>query len=194
MILNGLVASSALAESQLWQCIELKFVAAAAGTPWALVSEQSCAAGKVRAVTGNGTVDLVTSAQAQVICKPDSGVLSTEQTAIAADLVTLLTNVPAAADGARSIVAVVGGLSGLGKVLAAEVAWAGIGTAAANTAVFLREDGPAVVATSETSAALSDGIVFWPAAGACVVAFAIPDVLDVPAAGAPVTLKIWLKP
>lgn len=194
MILNGLVASAALGESQLWQCIELKFTAAAAGTPWSLLAEQAMAAGKVRAVTGDGAVDLVTSAQAQAICRPDSGQLSSEQSAIAADLVTLLTNIPAAADGARALVAVVGGLSGLGKVLAAEVSWAGIGTAAANSAALIREAGPAVVATSETSVALSDGIAFWPAAGACVVAFAVPDVLDVPAAGAPVTLKIWLKP
>ena len=194
MILNGYVASSGLGESQNWQCIELKFTAAAAGTPWSLLVGQQEAASKVRAVTGDGAVDLVTSAQAQAICRPDSGQLSAEQTAIAADLVTLLTNVPAAADGARAVVAVIGGLSGLGKVLAAEVCWSSIGTAAANTSLVVREAGPAVVATSETVPALADGILFWPSAGVCVVAFAISDVLDIPASGAPVTLKLWLKP
>jgi hypothetical protein len=198
MILNGLVASAALGESQNWQCIELMFTAAAAGTPWSLLSEQSGAAQKVRAVTGNGTVDLVTLAQAQALVASDAGTLrqvkQAELDAIAADLVTLLTNIPTAADGARSLVCAVGGLSGLGKVLCAEFSWAGIGTGGANSAVFVREVGPAVVATSATSVALSDGIIFWPAAGACVVAAAIPDVLDVPAAGAPVTVKIWVKP
>lgn len=194
MILNGYLASSAVGESQNWQQIELLFTAAAAGTPWTLLVGQQEAAAKVRAVVGDGSVDLVTSAQAQAICRPDSGQLSAEQTAIAADLVTLLTNVPAAADGARAVVAVVGGLSGLGKVLAAEASWSSAGTGAANSAMILREAGPAVVATSDTSVALSDGLAFWPAAGVAVVAFAIPDIADVPAAGAIVSLKLWIKP
>lgn len=198
MILNGLVASAALGESQNWQCIELKFTAAAAGTPWSLLTEQLGASQKVRAVTGDGSVDLVTLAQAKALVANEAGsarpAQQTELDAIAADLVTLLTNVPAAADGARALVCVVGGLSGLGKVLCAEFSWAGIGTGAANSAALVREAGPAVVATSATSVALSDGIVFWPAAGACVVAAAIPDILDVPAAGAPVTVKLWVKP
>ena len=197
-MINSPLSSSALSESQLWQCVELKFTAAAAGTPWSLLTEQAGAAGKVRAVTGDGSVDLVTLAQAKAIVAPESGsarpVRQAELDAIAADLVTLLTNVPAAADGARALVCVVGGLSGLGKVLCAEISWAGVGTAAANSVMLVREAGPAVVATSATSVALSDGIVFWPEAGCCVVAAAIPDVADVPAAGAPVTVKLWVKP
>lgn len=198
MILNGLVASAALGESQNWQCIELKFTAAAAGTPWSLLSEQAGAAQKVRAVTGDGAVDLLTLAQAKALVAPESGsarpLRQAELDAIAADLVTLVTNVPAAVDGARALVCVVGGLSGLGKVLCAEVSWAGVGTGGANSAMLVREAGPAVVASSSTSVALSDGIVFYPEAGACVVAAAIPDALDVPAAGAPVTVKLWVKP
>lgn len=193
-MINSPLSSSALSESQLWQCVELKFTAAAAGTVWSLIPEQRGASGKVRAVTGDGSVDLVTSAQAQEIVRPGSGSLSTEQTAIAAQLVTLLTNIPAAADGARAIVAVVGGLSGLGKVLCAEVSWCGVGTSAANVSTMLRVNGPAKVAESTTSVALSDGIVFWPKGECAVVAFALPDVLDVPASGAPVSLKLWIKP
>jgi hypothetical protein len=194
MILNGYLASSAVGESQNWQQLEFLFTAAAAGTPWTLLVGQQGAASKIRAVTGDGSVDLVTLAQAQAICRPDSGQISAEQSAIAADLVTLLTNVPVAADGARSLVAVIGGLSGLGKVLASEISWSSAGTSAANSAMFIREAGPAVVATSDTSVALSDGLAFWPAAGVAVVAFAIPDVLDIPASGAIVSLKLWLKP
>jgi hypothetical protein len=193
-MINSPLSSSALSESQNWMCVELKLTAAAAGTPWSLITEQLGAAGKVRAVTGDGSVDLVTSAQARAIVRPDSGVLSVEQTAIAAQLVTLLTNIPAAADGARSIVAVVGGLSGIGKVLCAEVVWNGVGTSAANVSTMLRVSGPAKVADSSTSVALSDGIVFWPKGECAVVAFAIPDVLDIPAASAPVSLKLWIKP
>jgi hypothetical protein len=194
MILNGYVASAAVGESQNWQQLEFLFTAAAAGTPWSLLVGQQEASSKVRAVTGNGTVDLVTAAQALAIVTPDSGQASAEQTAIAEDLVTLLTNIPTAADGARSLVAVIGGLSGLGKVLASELSWSSVGTGAANVALISREAGPAVVASSSTSVALTDGLAFWPSAGVCVVAHALSDVLDIPPAGAIVSLKLWLKP
>lgn len=194
MILNGLVAHPGVADSQLWQCLEFKFTAAAAGTVWSLLAEQGSAGTKVRAVTGNGTVDLLTAAQAEALVKTSSGLVSTEASAIAADLVTLTTNVPAAADAARSIVAVVGGLTGLGRVLCAEVEWCGIGTGAANASTVLRVAGPAVVATSSTSVTLADGLVAYPSVGVVAIAFAIPDVLDIPAASAPVTLKLWIKP
>ena len=194
MILNGIVAHPGVGDSQLWQCLEFKFTAAVAGTVWSLLAEQGSAGTKVRAVTGNGTVDLLTEAQAEALVKTSSGLLPAEAEAIAADLVTLTTNVPAAADAARAIVAVVGGLTGLGRVLCAEVEWCGVGTGAANVSTKLRVAGPAVVATSSTSVTLADGIISYPSVGAVAVAFAIPDVLDIPGAGAPVSLKLWIKP
>ena len=200
MILNGYVASAALGESQNFQCIELKFTAAAAGTAWTLVPLQAGAAGKVRAITGNGTADLVTLAQATAIVANESGaeraVKAAETSAIAADLVTYLTDVPAAADGAKCLAFVVGGLSGLGKVLCAEISWGGVsGTAAANSGFMQRSSTAVTIADSTTNPSIaSNPLVFWPSVGVVAGAVAIADVLDVPASGAPVTLKVWLKP
>lgn len=199
MILNGYAASSKINESQNWQCLEFKLTAAAAGTPWTLLVGQQGAAEKVKAVTGDGAIDLLTLAQAQALVANDANsaraVRQAELDAIAADLVTYATNVPAAADGARALVAVIGGVSGLGQVLCAEIEWCGVGTAAANTCTRIRQVGPAVVATSATVTSTSaTPLVVWPVGNVLAVAFAIPDVLDVPAAGAPVTIKVWVKP
>lgn len=199
MILNGYVASAALGESQNFQCIELKFTAAAAGTVWTLVPLQAGAAGKVRAVTGDGAIDLVTAAQAATIVANESGseraVKAAETAAIAADLVTYLTNIPAAADGAKCLAFVIGGLSGLGKVLCAELNWNGVGAAAANSSILVRSSTTVTVADSTTNPTIAaNPVVCWPSVGVVAGAIAISDVLDIPAAGAPVTLKVWLKP
>jgi hypothetical protein len=200
MILNGYVASAALGESQNFQCIELKFTAAAAGTAWTLVPLQQGAAAKVRAITGNASANLLSAGQAAAVVANEAGaerpVAAAETAAIAAKLVTYFTAVPAAADGAKCLAFVIGGLSGKGKVLCAEVSWGGVsGTAAANAVVLDRSSTTVTIAESSTSVSIaSTPVVFYPSVGVIAGAIAIGDVLDIPAAGAPVTLKVWLKP
>lgn len=199
MILNGYVASAALGESQNFQCIELKFTAAAAGTAWSLLPLQAGAAQKVRAFQGNASADLLTAAQATALVANEAGaqrpINAAETAAIATDLVTYFTDVPAAADGAKCLAFVIGGLTGLGKVLCAEISWNSIGTSAANTSNLLRQASAVTVADSSTNPTISSNpLVFYPEVGVVAGVFAVSDVLDVPASGAPVTLKVWLKP
>ena len=199
MILNGFVQSIGLGESQNWQCIELKYTAAAAGTAWSLIPEQATAARRVLAITGNAAADLLTNAQATALVSNPAGSVrlarATELAAIAAKLVTYFTAVPAAADAAKCLAFVVGGLTGLGRVLCAELEWGGVSSAAANFGPRLRTNGPATVCTSASSPTVSaNSLVAFPEAGVVGGVFAIPDVLDVPGAGAPVTLKLWIRP
>jgi len=199
MILNGYVRSASIGQSQNWQCIELKFAARAAGTNWVLIAEQQIAATKVYAVQGNGTADLLTAAQATTLVAGDAGtprpLNAVEAAAIATDLVTYFTNIPVAADGSKSLAFVVGGLSGLGRVLCAELEWASLGAAAANSSNFLRVAGPSLVCTSATNPVLADtSLISYPSVGVVAGVFTLFDVLDVPAATAPVTLKIWIRP
>lgn len=200
MILNGYVASASLGESQNFQCIELKFTAAAAGTAWSLVPLQAGAADRVRAITGNGSANLLTAAQAALVVRNPAGAdrptKAAERQAIADDLVTYFTAVPAAADGAKCLAFVIGGLTGLGKVLCAELFWGGVSsTAGANSVVLDRSTTTVTIADSTSNVSIaSNPLCFFPSVGVVAGAIAIGDVLDIPAAGAPVTLKVWLKP
>jgi hypothetical protein len=185
------VVSSGLASSQQFEELELRFVAKAAGSAFELIPAQLSAASKVRVMQGNGVAGLVDLAQAHALVKSESGVVSVEGEAIAQDLVSYLAAVPAAADGAKALAFVVGGLTGTGDIACAELSWSSSGSAAANFVSRLSLVGPAKRRTSVGVPVLAtDSLVAFPAVGVIAGAFVCPDVLDVPAVGAIVTLKL----
>lgn len=194
MAINTPLTAAKVDDSQNWMKLEFHFAAAAAGTAWSLITAQQGCATKCRAIQGNASADLLTAAQAQAMVKNDSGVISTEAQAIADDLVTYFTDVPAAADAAKAIAFCVGGLSG-SDVLAARISWTSVGTAAANNSMWLRNSARPVVATSSTAVVYgTDTLVVYPSVGVVAGSFTLFDVLDVPAANAPVILELWIKP
>lgn len=194
MAINSPLSAAKVDDSQNWMKLEFHFTAAAAGTAWSLITAQQGCATKCRAATGDASFDLLTAAQAALMVKSDSGVISTEAQAIADDLVVYFTNIPAAADAAKAIAFCVGGLSG-SDVLAARVSWTSVGTAAANSSMWLRNSARPVVASSSTAVVYgTDTLVVYPSVGVVAGAFTLSDALDVPAANAPVILELWINP
>ncbi len=188
--------------------ISLMFTASAAGTVHTLIAPQRGAASKVWAVTGDGSIDL-TSAIAQSIVKSESGAaLSSEKSALATGLVTFFTNVPAAADGAKSVAFAVGGIG------CAQVVWAQLtimsraSTSAANPSRSLALEAGAKVITvpvvldgssrilddaGSAIALSSDSLVAIPGHHVLFGGFTLTDVADAPASGDILRLDLIVK-
>jgi len=183
-----------VSESQNWTCVEFFLTGAAAGTKLALLPEQQIAASKVHCLVGNTTADVLTAAQATELVRGPTGNVSAEAALNATQLVAFLSDIPAAIDNGRSIAFAIGGLSGIGKVLAAQIEWNSIVAVAANSQNSLRRAGPAKIGGSTvTLTYASDGLVFFPECSVLAGCFTLSDAADVPVANTPVTLRVWIK-
>jgi hypothetical protein len=188
-----------LGESQLFREITLLFTGTAAGTKLALHPMQAGASSKCAIMVGNGVANLLSASEAAKIAEGDSSkraspVVQAELDAIAADLVTYCSTVPAAADGALAIAFAIGGLTGSAQVLCAELEWSTVSSTGVNSSLKLRNDSSAKVANSSTNPIPSTSkLVVFPSAGVVCGVFTLKDVTDVPGVGAPVTLRLFVK-
>ena len=184
--------SPGVSQSQNWTELQFIFTGAAAGSPAVISPFQSIAAGKVRLLVGNGTGDLLTAAQALTLVMPNSGQVSAAQQTVADKLVIWGTDVPAAVDGARCVAFVVGGLGGLGDVLAVEVEHS-VSPAAIASAQLLRSRilGPGVTKVSTDSIVYaSEGLVFFSEADVLVGSIVLAESDNAPVAGAQIKLRV----
>lgn len=189
------LTSPAVSESQNWTVLEFLFTGAAAGSPAVIAPQQAIAGGKVRLLVGDGAGDLLSAAQASVLVSPNSGQISVAQQAIADKLVVWGTNIPAVADGARCVAFVVGGLGGLGEVLAVELEHS-VAPAAAASAATIRSRvlGPSVVKLSSDSVVYAtEGLVFWKEADVLAGSLVLAEGDNAPVAGAQVKLRVICK-
>lgn len=189
------VTSPALSLAQAWSDVELHFVGAAAGTKAGLIVGQRVAGAKVHLLTGNGSANLLSAAEAAVLVVGNSGQPSAAQTAIAAKLVTYGTAVPTQADGARCVAFAIGGLGGLGAVLRVELEHIPA-PAASVAATVLRTvvSGPATVkASGDTLVYGTDNLVFFPEADVLVGNFQLAESDNAPVAGAQICLKVTIR-
>ena len=187
--------SGAVSQSQNWTVLEFLFTGSAVGTAAVIAPAQQIAGGKVRLLVGDATGDLLTAAQASVLVSPNSGQISAAQQVVADKLVIWGTNVPAAADGARCIAFVVGGLGGLGEVLAVEIEHA-VSPAAAASAAALRTRvlGPSVVKlSSDALVYATDTLVFFSEADVLAGNFLMAESDNSPVAGAQIVLRVTCR-
>lgn len=184
--------SPGVSQSQNWTELEFLFTGAAAGSPAVISPFQSIAGGKVRLLVGNATGDLLTAAQAAILVMPNSGQISAVQQTIADKLVVWGTDVPAAVDGARCVAFCIGGLGGVGDVLAVEVEHS-VSPLATASAGLIRSRilGPGVSKVSTDSIVYaSEGLVFWSEADVLCGSFVLAESDNAPVAGAQVKLRV----
>jgi len=187
--------SGAVSQSQNWTVLEFLFTGSADGTAAVIAPAQQIAGGKVRLLVGDATGDLLTAAQASVLVSPNSGQVSPAQQVVADKLVIWGTNVPAAADGIRCVAFVVGGLGGLGEVLAVELEHALAPAASASAGVIrTRVLGAAVIKlSSDTLVYGTDNLVFFPEADVLAGNFLLAESANSPVAGAQIVLRVTCR-
>ncbi len=187
--------SGAVSQSQNWTVLEFLFTGSAVGTASVLAPAQQIAGGKVHLLAGDAAGDLLTAAQASVLVSPNSGQISAAQQVVADKLVIWGTNVPAAADAARCVAFVVGGLGGLGEVLAVELEHALAPAASASAGVIrTRVLGAAVIKlSSDTLVYGTDNLVFFPEADVLAGNFLLAESANSPIVGAEIKLRVYVR-